>query len=329
MVSFPVDSLASRASAKITVRKKYPIGEKALRFIRRNLFQRYVTECATGIWCESLSELDVHGGFEHLLLQVCTPESEGLFFQFFWERTAASCQEVSSLFEGKSGRIRVCGVLLHNEAVESGETELSTQRTQMACCKEFRNLFSELHLQLSSSSILLRPSISRQRAGRIIQFQGYPNETNLSTPQHPPEKNARFSCSHEDQERSQDHQCPTCQRQKKISRVNRFNSLTRQADFDRIYRRADKVWHSPDFVLFFKANSSSAVAFVAGKKVGNAVRRNRAKRRLRALFRESEMTLLPGQYILVAKAPIVDIPFSRLQKEWDHVLKRSKVLRKA
>ncbi len=80
--------------------------------------------------------------------------------------------------------------------------------------------------------------------------------------------------------------------------------------------------------MFFKANPSKAVAFVAGKKVGNAIRRNRAKRRLRALFRESEMTLLPGQYILVAKAPIVETPFSRLRKEWHLALKRSKVLRK-
>ncbi len=159
-------------------------------------------------------------------------------------------------------------------------------------------------------------------------FQGYPNETNLSTPQYPPEKNAWFPCPDENQKRTQNHQCPSCKRQKKISRLTRFSSLKRQRDFDAVYRRADKVWHTPDFVLFFKAGSTQACAFVAGKKVGNAVRRNRAKRRMRALFRESETRLVSGVYILVAKPPLLETDFSQLRNDWNNALKRSRALRR-
>nr|WP_292661188.1 ribonuclease P protein component [Nitratifractor sp.] len=102
--------------------------------------------------------------------------------------------------------------------------------------------------------------------------------------------------------------------------------MKRQRDFDAVYRRADKVWHTPSFVLFFKAGKMQASAFVAGKKVGNAVRRNRAKRRLRALFRESEARLVPGIYILVAKAPLLETDFSQLQNDWNTALKRSRAL---
>jgi hypothetical protein len=43
------------------------------------------------------------------------------------------------------------------------------------------------------------------------------------------------------------------------------------------------------------------VGFIASKKVGNAVKRNRAKRRMRALFSDFESSFASGIYIFVAK----------------------------
>ncbi len=60
--------------------------------------------------------------------------------------------------------------------------------------------------------------------------------------------------------------------------------------------------------------SVAEVGFVAGKKVGNAVARNRAKRRLREAVRT--VLLDPGTtYIFVANRDVLDAPFSRLV-EW-------------
>ncbi len=54
--------------------------------------------------------------------------------------------------------------------------------------------------------------------------------------------------------------------------------------------------------------SPTEVGFVAGKKVGNAVARNRAKRRLREAVRR--VPLAPGTtYIVIADKRVVDAPF--------------------
>lgn len=53
------------------------------------------------------------------------------------------------------------------------------------------------------------------------------------------------------------------------------------------------------------------VGFVAGKRVGNAVRRNRAKRRLRAAA--ALVPLRAGTaYVVIAGPPVVDAEFARL-----------------
>lgn len=54
--------------------------------------------------------------------------------------------------------------------------------------------------------------------------------------------------------------------------------------------------------------SPTEVGFVAGKKVGNAVARNRAKRRLREAARR--VCLAPGTtYVVIAGRDVVDAPF--------------------
>jgi ribonuclease P protein component len=58
--------------------------------------------------------------------------------------------------------------------------------------------------------------------------------------------------------------------------------------------------------------------------VGNAVRRNRAKRLLRALFIETLPDLGTGSYILVAKAPILEAAFAELRSGWRKALDRSR-----
>ena len=53
------------------------------------------------------------------------------------------------------------------------------------------------------------------------------------------------------------------------------------------------------------------VGFVAGRKVGSAVERNRAKRRLRAAVAQTE--LREGvDYVVIASADVVAAPFRRL-----------------
>ena len=66
------------------------------------------------------------------------------------------------------------------------------------------------------------------------------------------------------------------------------------------------------------------VGFTATKKIGNAVKRNRAKRRMRALLYQFSTQLKNGTYIFVAKAATVDMPHSKLEHDFQKVLARAK-----
>ena len=66
------------------------------------------------------------------------------------------------------------------------------------------------------------------------------------------------------------------------------------------------------------------VGFVAGKKVGNAVARNRAKRRLRAATRQ--ISLARGtSYVFVASADVLHAPFRILVRGLEDAIEQGAV----
>ena len=75
-------------------------------------------------------------------------------------------------------------------------------------------------------------------------------------------------------------------------------------------RRSGKSYAHPLLVLIIKAGKDpiSRFAVTAGKSVGNAVQRNRAKRLLRAALQEVISDIPPGyQGILIARQPILEV----------------------
>ncbi|MDQ7085493.1 MAG: ribonuclease P protein component [Sulfurovum sp.] len=97
-------------------------------------------------------------------------------------------------------------------------------------------------------------------------------------------------------------------------------------EFNVVYRKATKVWHTPYFVLFFKKDDTYKVGLVASKKVGNAVHRNRAKRLMKAHFIENIDQLSQGSYVLVAKLDLLNQSFLETQKSYLHALKKCTAL---
>ncbi|PLY14989.1 ribonuclease P protein component [Sulfurimonas sp. CVO] len=99
-------------------------------------------------------------------------------------------------------------------------------------------------------------------------------------------------------------------------------------EFQYIYRKG-KDAHSSSVVLFFlPANEIHKVGFTATKKIGNAVKRNRAKRRLRALFCEFSHSLKNGTYVFVAKQSINEATYQELKNDFEKVLNRSNAIEK-
>lgn len=67
------------------------------------------------------------------------------------------------------------------------------------------------------------------------------------------------------------------------------------------------------------------VAVIAGRAIGNAVRRNRAKRRLRAAART--VTLPPVDVVVDARPAVLDAPFEHLPADLERLT--AKALRRA
>ena len=79
-------------------------------------------------------------------------------------------------------------------------------------------------------------------------------------------------------------------------------------------------------VFFLPQNGVRKVGFTATKKLGNAVKRNRAKRRMRAIFRQHSTNLKDGSYVFVAKIGLFDTTPKKLENDFLKVLKNAKTL---
>lgn len=104
-----------------------------------------------------------------------------------------------------------------------------------------------------------------------------------------------------------------------------FETLTRRKDFLRA-SRGNRV-HVDGFVLQGWNRGDTLpprMGYTCSKKVGNAVARNRAKRRLRAIARDvlPSAARLGWDYVLIGRAGITaDLPYSALTQQLNSALK--------
>ncbi|WP_258552752.1 ribonuclease P protein component [Helicobacter fennelliae] len=95
--------------------------------------------------------------------------------------------------------------------------------------------------------------------------------------------------------------------------------LKTKAEFDFIYKKGF-YRHSKEFVLYVYRDkildSTSKLGLSVSKKVGNAVKRNLIKRRIKALFQEFEKTLslIGCRIVFVAKEGVYLLSFQDLRK---------------
>ncbi|NCC50434.1 MAG: ribonuclease P protein component [Spartobacteria bacterium] len=102
-------------------------------------------------------------------------------------------------------------------------------------------------------------------------------------------------------------------------RFPRALRLTKTRFFQEAYAGNER-WVGRYMVLWLRRGEDAAVRLgvVSSKKVGNAVRRNRARRRLREIFRRHRTQLVMGAYdlVLVARYRVVDAPWDQVVGEF-------------
>jgi ribonuclease P protein component len=110
--------------------------------------------------------------------------------------------------------------------------------------------------------------------------------------------------------------------------VKRRFRLTSSADFQRV-RQQGKSYAHPLLVLVVLPNQGEQTrcGVAAGRSVGKAVQRNRAKRLLRSAIGPQLLALLPGwDVILIARHPILKATFGQTQAALLTLLQRAKLL---
>jgi len=99
--------------------------------------------------------------------------------------------------------------------------------------------------------------------------------------------------------------------------------LTQNRDFQRLYARG-KSCVSPSLVLYCCRNRSTGnrLGFTTGRKIGGAVQRNRARRRLSEAFRLIEPETRTGyDIVVVARTRCLTQDFTYLRKEMHGLLR--------
>jgi ribonuclease P protein component len=107
--------------------------------------------------------------------------------------------------------------------------------------------------------------------------------------------------------------------------------LKKRAEFLRV-SGAGRRAPTPSLILQAVAGENGVrVGYTASKKVGNAVKRNRAKRRLRAAVREvlAPHAVAGHDFVLVARSATVDRPWDALRADLRGALKRLKLFNDA
>lgn len=105
-------------------------------------------------------------------------------------------------------------------------------------------------------------------------------------------------------------------------------TLKSEREFNSVFQQG-KSYVNRHFVLYVLSIETSCrkIAFCAGKKLGNAVHRNRIRRRAKNAFQQIEGRIKKGvSLILIARLPVYSADFIVLVASINDLLKRAGVL---
>ena len=106
--------------------------------------------------------------------------------------------------------------------------------------------------------------------------------------------------------------------------MKRAVTIKENYEFRRLYAKG-KSAVMPSMVLYCRKNGrgTNRVGVTASKKLGCAVVRNRARRRLRELYRLSQKEMAQGyDVILVARGRTAKIAYRYLKRDYDRALRQ-------
>jgi ribonuclease P protein component len=108
----------------------------------------------------------------------------------------------------------------------------------------------------------------------------------------------------------------------------RAKRLLKRADFERVRREGSFVRGNLLSIGCLKSDGGQLRAgFVTSRRIGNAVVRNRVRRRLREIFRRHQERIYPSHDLVTVANPAgAKATFAQLEHEWLRLAKRNSIL---
>jgi ribonuclease P protein component len=154
-------------------------------------------------------------------------------------------------------------------------------------------------------------------------FEGMSDEAHFPAEQSGPQAAARVPPSQRDGRRAQD---PERSPRSRPQEAQRLVTITKRSDF--LAANRGKRAPMPGFVLLVRPRGDGdmmmRVGFTVTKKIGNAVVRNRMKRRFRALAREMlpDHGIAGADHVLIGRAGGIEHDYASLADELKRALKK-------
>ena len=108
--------------------------------------------------------------------------------------------------------------------------------------------------------------------------------------------------------------------------MERRYRLQKNKAFQYVYHRGRSA-ACRDLVMLVAKGRGMKVGFSVSKKVGNAVTRNKVKRRLRECFRPYLGDVKNGLYVFVARPSAAEATFQSLEKSMRYLIRKQGVLK--
>ena len=106
--------------------------------------------------------------------------------------------------------------------------------------------------------------------------------------------------------------------------------IRKNMEFKDIYKSGKNYWNR-NLILYVKKNdlNRTRVGYTITKKLGNAVERNRLRRKMKEIYRLNFYNIEEGyDLIFIAKKNIKDIPYKELEGSMLHIMSLAKLLKK-
>ena len=103
-----------------------------------------------------------------------------------------------------------------------------------------------------------------------------------------------------------------------------MDRLRKSKDFKKVYNNG-KSLATYNLVLYYYSNRTdkNRVGFSISKKIGNAVVRNKIKRRLREIIRIKENLKKGYDIIIIARKPVIRLDYKGMERDIDKLFKRA------